>query len=201
MVKLALVLYIAFLIVALGLRSWLQYRRTGDHGLRGLSRRDSPIEWLAAALVAVSFTALLAAPILTLAGLLECLKIPSWLSVFGVFIALTGFALAIVAQLHMGASWRVGVDSSECTDLVTGGLFALVRNPIFSGLGVFAIGYALLVPNACSVVALLLGLAGVELQVRYVEEPFLLRVHGDAYRSYARRVGRFVPFVGRLPER
>jgi protein-S-isoprenylcysteine O-methyltransferase Ste14 len=40
--------------------------------------------------------------------------------------------------------------------------------------------------------------AALELQVRYVEEPYLLRAHGDAYRAYASRVGRFVPGVGLL---
>jgi hypothetical protein len=33
--------------------------------------------------------------------------------------------------------------------------------------------------------------------VRCVEEPYLIRVHGDAYRSYARAVGRFLPGIGR----
>jgi protein-S-isoprenylcysteine O-methyltransferase Ste14 len=42
-------------------------------------------------------------------------------------------------------------------------------------------------------------LAGLEIQVRLVEEPYLIRVHGDAYRTYAARTGRFVPGVGRLP--
>ena len=42
---------------------------------------------------------------------------------------------------------------------------------------------------------------GLELQVRSVEEPYLLRTHGDAYRAYASRVGRFVPGIGRLASR
>ena len=38
----------------------------------------------------------------------------------------------------------------------------------------------------------------IELQVRAVEEPYLLATHGDAYRDYLASVGRFVPGVGRL---
>jgi protein-S-isoprenylcysteine O-methyltransferase Ste14 len=37
-----------------------------------------------------------------------------------------------------------------------------------------------------------------ELQVRVVEEPYLRRVHGHAFAEYARRVGRFVPGLGRM---
>jgi protein-S-isoprenylcysteine O-methyltransferase Ste14 len=37
----------------------------------------------------------------------------------------------------------------------------------------------------------------VSLQVR-LEERNLLRIHGKAYLAYAARVGRFLPWVGRL---
>jgi protein-S-isoprenylcysteine O-methyltransferase Ste14 len=36
----------------------------------------------------------------------------------------------------------------------------------------------------------------IELQVRCVEEPHLLRAHGDTYRAYTADAGRFVPGVG-----
>jgi protein-S-isoprenylcysteine O-methyltransferase Ste14 len=38
----------------------------------------------------------------------------------------------------------------------------------------------------------------IELQVRIVEEPCRLSVHGDAYRDYLANVGRFVRGVGRV---
>jgi protein-S-isoprenylcysteine O-methyltransferase Ste14 len=50
-------------------------------------------------------------------------------------------------------------------------------------------------------VALALTLLGIEMQVRAVEEPYLKRIHGEAYLHYAKRVGRFVPGFGRLAER
>jgi protein-S-isoprenylcysteine O-methyltransferase Ste14 len=56
----------------------------------------------------------------------------------------------------------------------------------------------LVVPNVLSVLALVALTAAIELQVRLVEEPYLLRTHGDAYRRYAAVVGRFVPGLGRL---
>ena len=41
-------------------------------------------------------------------------------------------------------------------------------------------------------------LVALEIQVRAVEEPYLLRTHGDAYRRYAAATGRFVPGIGRI---
>ena len=46
--------------------------------------------------------------------------------------------LTVLAQLQMGASWRVGIDDRP-TELVTGGLFRVVRNPIFTALLVFLV--------------------------------------------------------------
>jgi NAD(P)-dependent dehydrogenase (short-subunit alcohol dehydrogenase family) len=40
--------------------------------------------------------------------------------------------------------------------------------------------------------------AAIEMQVRGMEEPYLLQTHGESYRAYARRVGRFVPDIGCL---
>ncbi len=44
---------------------------------------------------------------------------------------------------------------------------------------------------------LLAFLIALEIQVRLVEEPYLQRVHGEAYRRYAARTGRFMPWIGR----
>ncbi len=116
--------------------------------------------------------------------------------------ALLWIALAtagtFVAQLVMARSWRIGVDPSERTELVTRGLFAVVRNPIFSFMILASAGMALACPTPLSLVAPLLLLVALELQVRIVEEPYLARTHGEDYLRYARRVGRFVPWVGRL---
>ena len=98
----------------------------------------------------------------------------------------------------MGASWRIGVDAGEVTALVTSGVFRTVRNPIFTGMILTSVGTALMVPNAAALAGVALLALGLEIHVRYVEEPHLLAVHGDPYHRYANSAGRFVPRVGRL---
>ena len=51
------------------------------------------------------------------------------------------------AQLDMGESWRVGIDTTETTTLVRTGTFSLVRNPIFAAMVVFTLGETLLAPT------------------------------------------------------
>ena len=98
----------------------------------------------------------------------------------------------------MGASWRVGVDESERTELVTDGPFALVRNPIYSGVIPLVAGLTLMAPNVVAIAASVALVISLEIQVRLVEEPYLLREHHSPYSEYASRVGRFVPGVGRI---
>lgn len=111
----------------------------------------------------------------------------------------TGIAGTFAAQMAMGSSWRIGVDQSERTDLITGGVFSLCRNPIYSFMVIAWIGLALLVPTWLSIASVPLGVLAFQVQVRLVEEPFLISAHGEPYLVWARRVGRFVPGVGRLP--
>ena len=51
-------------------------------------------------------------------------------------------------------------------------------------------------PTLVALAGFLLLVATIELQVRIVEEPYLLTVHGDDYRSYLTNVGRFMPGRG-----
>ena len=119
------------------------------------------------------------------------------MGVIGVATVIIGIAVTLAAQWAMGASWRADVDESARTPLVTDGPFRVVRNPILSATATTLLGLALMVPNILSAIMLVAVVTAMQIQVRLVEEPYLLRVHGDAYRAYAGRTGRFVPLIGR----
>ncbi|MEV0453851.1 cation diffusion facilitator family transporter [Catellatospora methionotrophica] len=185
-------------VYSFGVRSYLAWRATGDTGLRlSVDGRGSATWWAKVAFVAALVLSL-TAPAAALLGL-PVLAVPAAVTVAGGVLALAGAAMVAVAQSGMGASWRVGVDPGEHTELVVGGLFRLSRNPIFTAMLAVAAGTVLLVPGIISVAALFVLLVAVQLQVRVVEEPYLLSVHGQAYRRYTQRVGRFVPLLGRNP--
>ncbi|WP_328437820.1 isoprenylcysteine carboxylmethyltransferase family protein [Streptomyces sp. NBC_00444] len=194
----ALALYGAWLIAAFGIRTLIQRRRTGDAGFRGLSGTPGSAAWWAGVLFAVALLGAVAAPAATLAGVPVLVEETPALYGTGAAIAVLGVAGTLMAQGAMGASWRVGVDPEERTALVTGGLFAYVRNPIFTAMGVTGLGLTLMVPNILALTSLAALIVAVELQVRVIEEPYLQATHGAAYLIYAAQAGRFVPGVGRL---
>ena len=192
----ALGVYVVGLLLAFGARTWQQYRRTGDTGIRRVASEAGAGRW-GGALFAVAVLLGLVGPVLALVAPASTLEpgVAWWV---GLVVALDGLALVIASQQAMGASWRIGVDPSEETALVTRGPFALVRNPIFTAMGLAMIGVLVMVPNPVTLAAVIALTIGVELQVRFVEEPYLLRVHGQDFRDYAERVGRFVPGLGTL---
>jgi protein-S-isoprenylcysteine O-methyltransferase Ste14 len=200
MPELALTLWLVFFALAIVGRAALQYRWTGSTGLIGISAAVGSREWFGGVLFALAIAAGVAAPVLDLDGVVATYDSLDTTGVHVAGIILFGIGLAgtIVAQLAMGASWRVGVDESERTELVTSGPFALVRNPIYTAMIAAFAGLALLVPGPVSFGAVVALIAALEIQTRLVEEPHLRRTHGSSYRDYAARVGRFLPGLGAI---
>jgi protein-S-isoprenylcysteine O-methyltransferase Ste14 len=191
----ATVLAVAWLLTAFVVRTAVQVHRHGDTGIRLHAGPPLSAGWWAKLGFVVSVVAVGIAPALAAAGVVPLVEALDRAAVAwtGGLAAAAGIALTLVAQLAMGASWRIGVDPAERTALVTTGPFATVRNPIFSTMVLTAAGLTLLAPTVPGLVGTAVLVAAVELQVRAVEEPYLARRHGAAYTAYAARSGRFVP--------
>jgi protein-S-isoprenylcysteine O-methyltransferase Ste14 len=175
-------------------------RRTGTTGFRGISGRRGSPGWWGGVLFLAALALGPAAPALVIMGGTSPLG-----AVTGPVIAGTGLALAVIglvvvllAQSAMGASWRIGVDDSESTDLVTTGLFGRLRNPVFTGMVAVSAGVVLMAPTPIAVLATVALVVAVQIQVRVVEEPYLRRVHGQDFARYAAGAGRFLPGIGRF---
>ncbi len=196
---LILTLVVGYLALAFGLRLALHRRRTGSTGFRGIAGPPGSAAWLGGVLFVVAMLGSAVAPLLAWASIDPPLIAPRWVDVVGAGAIALGTLALLVAQGAMGASWRIGVDVAETTALVSAGPFAVVRNPVFASMMLAAAGLLLLLPTVTAAASLALLVLAVELQVRVVEEPYLIGAHGEAYRAYAARVGRFVPGLGRGP--
>lgn len=100
-------------------------------------------------------------------------------------VAVYGFALHA-----MGASWRLTIDRNRPGPLVTGGIFAYSRNPIYLSLSLSMVGTFLVLGRF---VLLLLAIGGVvyfHFLVRR-EERFLMQHYGDPYQAYTQHVDRW----------
>jgi protein-S-isoprenylcysteine O-methyltransferase Ste14 len=119
------------------------------------------------------------------------------LSIAGAIVLVGGLALLVAAQLQMGASWRIGIDENAKPGLIDSGLFRFCRNPIYLALLVIVAGYVAMLPTPLSVLMWVGAYLSVRLEI-HAEEAYLRRSYGEAYQAYARRVGRLLPYLGRL---
>jgi len=114
-----------------------------------------------------------------------------YLQTLGVAIMSAGLVVILLAQGQMGESWRIGVDYDHRTEFVRQGLFKYSRNPIFAGIMLSVFGYFLVLPNAITLLIVMLDLALIQVQIR-LEEQHLAAEHGDVYKRYCEEVRRWV---------
>ena len=115
----------------------------------------------------------------------------SWLIWSGVALLLLSLIWTVLAQAQMGESWRIGIDEEHRTPLVTSGVFGWSRNPIFVGMKITLLGLFLIIPNALTLLAFVMGVVLIQIQVR-LEEDFLVKNHGVEYEQYRRQVRRWI---------
>lgn len=190
---------LAVLLAYLALFYWGTYRAAKAAGKRvWLIGQSGGHDRLAALGYRAAFSMALFGPLVWMTlPLLQRLD-PLWtegrfpvLGTLGITLAGSGALIAVVAQLSMGASWRVGVKEGATGDLVSGGIFKFSRNPTFVGQFLLLIGVALAIPSLPTAVAPLLFIRLASAQVRS-EETALRAAIGSEYDAYMRSVPRWI---------
>lgn len=111
----------------------------------------------------------------------------------GALVMLAAAALA-VWTVAIFRSWRLRAQIETGHELSTDGPFRFVRNPIYLGMDLLALGTFLWVPTPIVLAGMLLVFLAGDLRAR-AEEKVLAAAFGDRYRDYASRVKRFVPGI------
>ena len=190
----ALAMIIVFIVVAVVGRGILQYQLTGDYGIRTANRSSSVTAKFSTVLITIVFVGVTIISILSTFTVFDAeLQLGIYSKVVGVLLCLGGIILTSISQIQMGKEWRIGVDDNEKTKLITHGLYSTIRNPIYTGVILFGLGLVVLVPHLSMIVFATLGYIAIELHVRKVEEPYLKKLHGQAFIDYEKTTGRYTP--------
>ena len=112
----------------------------------------------------------------------------SWV---GVLLCLAGLFLLFLSLISFGNSFRVGIDPDRPDKLVTTGIFAFCRNPIYVAFGFVLFGQFLVFSNW---ILLAYMVAAIWLFHRQVsrEEEYLRNRYGQQYSEYCNRVRRYL---------
>jgi len=193
----AFMLFASLLILGVFGRVFLQYRTTGNHGVRPATKNSPPLQKLASFLLVASALIMFIYTLGEVLGFFDALyNTEGSLLVFGYFLYSVGLSITLLAQHQMGTAWRIGVDPTEKTSLITNGLYRYVRNPIYTGLFLGGVGLFLISPSIILLVGMLAFFVSVELFVKRVEEPYLREQFGEVFRSWYQSTGRYFPKLG-----
>lgn len=107
------------------------------------------------------------------------------------FAAVLCLALTIDCWRRMGRNWRMDI-SERNTALVTGGLFARIRHPIYAFSIAMIVATAIVLPTAAMLLVAAVHIVLMNVKARN-EEAHLTRMHGETYARYVERTGRFFP--------
>ena len=103
-----------------------------------------------------------------------------------------GVILNLVADADLKRSGTTVKPFEDSSSLVTTGAYRICRNPMYLGFALILVGLALLTGSATPFVIVPVFIALVEVTFIRVEERMLEERFGDAWRSYAARVPRWI---------
>lgn len=185
-----------FLLTAIIGRVIFHYCITGDHGLRPVTSDSSILNIISSILFVITFISTFSLSTLEALNIIEAQIYLGLVGlIMGVLLCALGIMTTIISQYQMGSEWRIGVDESEKTVLITHGVYSHVRNPIYSGVILFGLGLLFLIPHIYMLLSLCVGHLSIELHVRYTEEPYLKLLHGSLYENYVKKVNRYFPKI------
>ena len=174
---------------------WVAYWWAASFNVKATARREplqSRLSHIVPLTIAVALLWLPESPIEVLGKRFLPVAVgPFWI---GAVLTLAGLLFTVWARVHLGRNWSGTITVKQDHDLITSGPYRFVRHPIYTGLLLALIGFALARGEWRGVVALGLAFAAFWRKLR-IEEQWMREQFGGAYEEYSRRVAALIPFV------
>jgi len=114
------------------------------------------------------------------------------LRALGITMVVAGYTGTLWCYVAMGNAWRMGVNRTERTELVTRGPYGFVRHPIYLFQVIMVAAICLLLPSILALVVVAIHVLCV-LTKAADEESHLRTLLGQTYEAYCARTGRWLP--------
>lgn len=121
---------------------------------------------------------------------IDILNLP--LKVIGVLLIIFGFYMDLSAKMKSKLFEKVADNI-----LITDGIYAYVRNPVYCGMFLVCVGAVLIVNNLLLLVAPLVCWIYMTLFLIFTEEKWLVDMYGEEYKEYCKKVNRCIPWFSR----
>ena len=119
-----------------------------------------------------------------------------FVKIFAIAIMIAGLLLNVSFIRTVGKSIKKGVSSDEKPQLITTGIYNYIRHPAYTAIILSYLGTFLIIPNVLMLI-FLLGGSFVIYEHSREEEKSLMKIYGEEYETYKKRVGKFLPKLKR----
>ncbi len=109
----------------------------------------------------------------------------------GLILIVLGFVFEVLGLISLGINFRIELPKEE-TELVTSGIYRVMRNPIVFGIFLLVVGTFLTIPDIFTLAALIFNVVTFNSKAKD-EERFLLARFGKKFEEYKSQVGRYFP--------
>ena len=122
--------------------------------------------------------------------------VPRFLVVLGAFIWGAGLWLFWRPHADLGNNWSVTLEVRSSHQLITHGVYSVVRHPMYAAFLLFGLAQALLLSNWVAGFSALAAVALLCIVRVPREESMMCEFFGEQYRQYMRRTGGIAPRIG-----
>jgi len=114
-----------------------------------------------------------------------------FISILGLLVISLGIVFFIVAAITMKNSWRVGIDKSTKSKLITEGIYRYSRNPAFVGFYLMFIGLFLIYIDVITCIVMFFNIYAMNRLVNE-EEKHLEEMFEEEYITYKKKTPRYL---------
>jgi protein-S-isoprenylcysteine O-methyltransferase Ste14 len=115
--------------------------------------------------------------------------------VIGALVYLLSLWLFRRSHKDLGRQWSASLEIRDSHRIVRGGVYRLIRHPMYASFWLWALAQAFLLPNAMAAMAGLVAIAILFFTRIDHEERMLTEAFGDDYRAYMRETKRIIPGI------
>jgi protein-S-isoprenylcysteine O-methyltransferase Ste14 len=123
-------------------------------------------------------------------------SLPVWAGWLGVALLLGALFVFWRAHADLGLNWSPSLEIREKHELITKGIYGVIRHPMYASQWLWVIAQPLLLQNwIVGFVNLLIFIPFYILRVQ-AEEKMMIDKFGEGYREYMKRTGGVIPKIG-----